>query len=321
MKTQDFTMINNLVVGVTTVAFSKNETLIAQLQDIGFKKVHTNVNGKRFSKSELISILSKCDVAIVGLDEIDRSVLSKTTKLKAISKYGVGLNNINFEDCKKYNVDVLHTQGVNKRSVSEMTLGFMLGLARNLFLTSNLLKNGTWKKDGGMQLSGKKIGIIGVGNIGKDLISILKPFNCEILVNDIVDQKKYYKENKLLEVSKEFIFKNADFITVHIPLDNTTKNIINKKSLSTMKSSSFVINTARAGIINQEDLKWALQNKIIAGAAVDVYENEPPLDKELLLLPNLINTPHIGGNSKEAVEAMGVSAVNNILNWINKFNK
>jgi len=320
MKIQDFTMINNLVVGVTTVAFSKNEILIAQLQDIGFKKVLTNVNGKRFTKSELISIVSKCDVAIVGLDEIDKSVLSKTTKLKAISKYGVGLNNINFEDCKKYNVDVLHTQGVNKRSVSEMTFGFMLGLARNLFVSSNLLKKGTWKKDGGIQLSGKKIGIIGVGNIGKDLISLLKPFNCEILVNDIVDQKKYYKENKLLEVSKEFIFKNADFITVHVPLDNTTKNIINKKSLSTMKSSSFVINTARAGIINQEDLKWALQNEIIAGAAIDVYDNEPPVDDDLLLFPNLINTPHIGGNSKEAVEAMGISAINNILNWINKFN-
>ena len=108
MKIQDFTMINNLVVGVTTVAFSKNQTLIAQLQDKGFKKVLTNVNGKRFTKSELISILSKCDVAIVGLDEIDKSVLSQTTKLKAISKYGVGLNNINFEDCKKYNVGGQH---------------------------------------------------------------------------------------------------------------------------------------------------------------------------------------------------------------------
>ena len=122
-----------------------------------------------------------------------------------------------------------------------------------------------------------------------------------------------------MEVSKEYIFNNADFITVHVPLDNTTKNIINKKSLSMMKPSSFVINTARAGVINQEDLKWALKNQIIAGAAVDVYEKEPPEDKELILLPNLINTPHIGGNSKEAVEAMGVSAINNILNWINKF--
>tara|TARA_B110000240_G_C13407246_1_gene413636 strand:- start:128 stop:1090 length:963 start_codon:yes stop_codon:yes gene_type:complete len=320
MKIQDFTVINDLVVGVTTVAFSKNKTLVAQLQNTGFKKVLINVDGKRFTNEELILFLSLCDVAIVGLDKIDKSVLSKSPKLRAVSKYGVGLDNINFKDCKKYNVDVLHTQGVNKRSVSEMTLGFMLSLSRNLFLTSNLLKNGTWKKDGGMQLSGKKIGIFGVGNIGKDLISLLKPFNCEILVNDIVDQKKYYEENKLLEVSKEFIFKNADFITVHVPLDNTTENIINKKSLSTMKSSSFVINTARAGIINQEDLKWALKNQIIAGAAIDVYDNEPPLDKELILLPNLINTPHIGGNSKEAVEAMGISSINNISNWINKFN-
>ena len=320
MKIQDFTMINNLELGVTTVAFSKNETLIAQVQNIGFKKVLTNVNGKRFTKSELISILSKCDVAIVGLDEIDKSVLSQTSKLKAISKYGVGLNNINFEDCKKHNVDVLHTQGINKRSVSEMTLGFMLSLSRNLYITSNLLKNGIWKKDGGTQLSGKKIGVIGVGNIGKDLISLLKPFNCEILVNDIVNQEKYYRDNNLMEVSKEYIFNNADFITLHVPLDNTTKNIINKKSLSMMKPSSFVINTARAGVINQEDLKWALQNEIIAGAAIDVYDNEPPVDNDLLLFPNLINTPHIGGNSKEAVEAMGISAINNILNWINKFN-
>ena len=320
MKTQDFTVTNKLTVGVTTVAFSKNKTLVTQLKNMGFKKVIINDDGKRFTKSELISILSKCDIAIVGLDEIDKSVLSQTTKLKAISKYGVGLNNIHFEDCKKYNVDVLHTQGINKRSVSEMTIGFMLSLSRNLFITSNLLKNSIWKKDGGTQLSGKKIGIIGVGNIGKDLISLLRPFNCEILVNDIVDQKKYYEENKLFEVSKEYIFKNADFITVHTPLDNSTKDIINKKVLLSMKSNSFVINTARAGIINQEDLKWALQNKIIAGAAIDVYENEPPLDKELLLLPNLINTPHIGGNSKEAVEAMGVTAINNILNWINKLN-
>lgn len=321
MKTQDFTAINNLTVGVTTVAFSKNETLIAQIKKMGFKEVLINEKGKRFTKDELILFLSKCDIAIVGLDKIDKSVLSKTTKLKSISKYGVGLDNINFEDCETYNIKVLYSPGVNKRSVSEMVLGFMLGLARNLFITSNLLKNGTWKKDGGIELSGKKIGIIGVGNIGKDLISLLKPFNCEILVNDIVDQKKYYEENNLFEVSKEFIFKNSDFITVHVPLDNSTENIINKKSLSTMKPSSFVINTARAGIINQEDLKWALQNEIIAGAAIDVYENEPPLDNDLLLFPNLINTPHIGGNSKEAVEAMGTSAINNILNWINKFNQ
>jgi phosphoglycerate dehydrogenase-like enzyme len=313
-------MINKLTVGVTTVAFSKNKALITQLKNMGFKNVIINDDGKRFTKNELISILSKCDVAIVGLDKIDKSILSQTPKLKVISKYGVGLDNINFDDCKKHGVNVLYSQGINKRSVSEMTLGFILGLARNLIVTSNLLKNGTWKKDGGILLSGKTVGIIGVGNIGKDLISLLKPFNCEILVNDIVEQKTFYIENNLTEVSKEFIFKNADFITVHVPFNGTTKNIINKKSLSTMKSSSFVINTARAGIVNQEDLKWALQNKIIAGAAIDVYDKEPPKDNDILLLPNLINTPHIGGNAKEAVEAMGVSAIDNILKWLTKFN-
>lgn len=313
-------MINNLTIGVTTVSFSKDDQLISRLKSIGFRKILINVKGKRFSKEELILFLLQCDVAIVGLDIINESVLSKTPKLKAISKYGVGLDNINFADCKKYNVDILHTPGVNKRSVSEMTLGFMLSLTRNLYITSNFLKDGFWQKDGGFQLSGKTIGIIGVGNIGKDLISLLKPFGCKILVNDIMNQEEYYKKNDLKDVSKKYIFKNADIITVHTPLDESTKDIINKKTLSCMKSTSIVINTARVGIINQQDLKWALKNKIISGAAIDVYEVEPPIDKELLSIPNLINTPHIGGNAKEAVESMGFTAINNIINWVKNFN-
>ena len=317
MKTPDFTEMNNFTIGVTTVAFSKNKVLVRELKSNGFKKVLINSKGVRFTKEELIAFLSECDIAIIGLDKIDKSVLSMLPKLKLISKYGVGLDNINFKDCKSFNVKVLFSKGVNKRSVSEMTLGFMLSLSRNLYKSSNLIKDGIWKKDGGVQLSNKKIGIIGVGNIGKDLISLLKPFKCEILVNDIIDQKKYYKKHNLKELSKDFIFKNADIITFHTPLDDSTKDILNKKSLSKMKNSSFIINTARSGIINQNDLKWALKNKIIAGAAIDVYDIEPVQDSELTRLPNLINTPHIGGNSLEAVQAMGESAINNILHHLN----
>ena len=309
-------MIDNLTVGVTTIAFSKNLQLVDKLKNFGFKKVYTNSKGIRFNKVELISFLSKCDIAIVGLDKIDKNILIHLPKIKLISKYGVGLDNINFEDCKKYNVKVVYSQGVNKRSVSEMVLGFMLGLSRNLYLSSNLLKMGIWKKDGGMQLSNKKVGIIGVGNIGKDLIKLLKPFNCKILVNDILDQRKYYSENDLHEVSKEYIFKNADFITFHTPLDNSTKNLLNKKTFSLMKPSAFVINTARAGIINQDDLKWALNNQLIAGAAIDVYKNEPVKDLELTSIDKLINTPHTGGNAIEAVDAMGISSIENIINFL-----
>ena len=313
-------MINNLSIGITTVAFSKNELLVETIKNLGFKKVYTNEKLKRFTQNELINFLSKCDLAIVGLDKINEEVVSNTEKLKVIAKYGVGLDNIDFETCKKHNIEILHTQGINKRSVSELTLGCILSLLRNIYISSNLLKKNIWEKNGGEQLSKKTIGIIGVGNIGKDLVELIQAFKCKILVNDIYEQNDYYKNNKLIESSKEDIYKNADIITIHTPLNDSTKYMINKKSLSIMKPNAIVINTARGGIINQDDLKWALKNNIIAGAAIDAYEKEPPEDLELLNLPNLINTPHIGGNAIEAVEAMAQSAIENILDWIKNGN-
>lgn len=318
MKTQDFTVISELTIGITTVAFSNNEKLVAHIKSLGFKEVLTNLVGQRFTQDALIAFLSQCDVAIVGLDSINQEVLSQVPNLKAISKYGVGLDNIDFKACEKHGIAVLHTQGVNKRSVSELVLANMLSLFRNIYITSNLLKQGLWHKAGGTQLSGKTIGIIGVGHIGKDLINLLQPFECKILVNDIINQDEYYRTHHLTKATKEEIFKTADIITVHTPLDASTRYLINKDTLQMMKPTAFVINTARGGIVNQDDLKWALQNNIIAGAAIDAYEVEPPEDKELISLPNLINTPHIGGNSKEAVEAMGEAAILNIATWIRK---
>ena len=304
---------SNLTIGVTTIAFSSNEVLVSYLTSIGFKEVKVNKEGRRFSRAELITFLKDCDIAIVGLDTIDSELLLHLPKLKVISKYGVGLDNIDINACDKNGIEILHKKGVNRRSVSEMALGFMLGLSRNLYYTSNLLKNGQWKKNGGRLLTDKKIGIIGVGNIGKDLISLLKPFSCDIYAHDIIDQKSYYRQNDITLTDPEFIFRNVDILTIHTPLTESTVNMVNRQTLSMMRPTSFLINTARAAIVNQMDLKWALQNNIIAGAAIDVYDTEPPTDAELLTLPNLINTPHIGGNAKEAVEAMGFSAIDNII--------
>lgn len=305
--------ISELTVGVTTVAFSKNNKLVDSLKKVGFKKVITNVKGTRFTKEGLINFLNDVDVAIVGLDIIDHSFLQQVPNLKAISKYGVGLDNIDLSACKEYGVEVLHTQGVNKRSVSELTLGNILSLLRNIYVTSNELKKSNWVKDGGMQLSDKTVGIIGIGNIGKDLVALLKPFGCRILVNDIINQDDYCKENGLTYVSKDEIFLESDVISIHTPLTDATKDLINKKVFSMMKPTSVVINTARGGIINLEDLREALITGEIGGAGIDVYNEEPPQSKDLLKIPNLINTPHIGGNAIEAVEAMGYSAIENIL--------
>lgn len=311
-------MISEKKIAVTTVAFSKDQELVNTLKNYGFKTVKINTQGKRFTKDELIDFLIDVDGAIVGLDKIDESILKHTKNLQVISKYGVGLDNINFQDCEKYNVSVVHTQGVNKRSVSELALGFMLMLSRNIYTTANDLKRGVWNKSGGTQISGKTIGIIGVGNIGKDLVELLKQFNCKILVNDIIDQSDYYNKNGLIETTKEEIFKSADIISIHTPLTEELKGFINKKTLSMMKPTAILINTARGGLVVQDDLKWALQNKIIAGAAIDVYEVEPPIDQEFIDIPNLIATPHIGGNAKEAVKAMGITAIENLVNYFQK---
>lgn len=315
MKTLAFDLMDSVSIGVTTVAFSKNQKLVEKLSGAGFGQVKFNERGLRFTRTELIEYLSDCDGAIIGLDKVDQSLLEELPNLKVISKYGVGLDNIDLEACKDRGVSVVHTQGVNKRSVSEMALGFMLMLSRNLYITSNQLKNGVWNKSGGQQLSNKTVGIIGVGHIGKDLISLLRSFDCHILVNDIVDQSDYYNANNLREVSKQELFEQSDIISIHTPLNVETKNLINKDSIGSMKPSAFILNTARGGIVNQSDLKDALTKNIIAGAAMDAYEVEPPEDKDLLALPNFINTPHIGGNAYEAVMGMGRSAITNLIEY------
>lgn len=302
---------------VTSPSFSKNNVLKEELLK-SFTKTKFNDEGVKFTKRELINFIKDADGIIVGLENIDRDVLKACNNLKIISKYGVGLNNIDLECCEELNIKIGWRGGINRLSVAEMTLGYMLMLSRNLFVSSNQLKKGIWDKQGGFELSGKTIGIVGVGNIGKEVIRLLAPFNCMIFVNDIIRQEEYYLANNVEETSKERIFKECDLISIHTPLDDKTENLVTIKEFDKMKSTAYIINSARGGIINEDDLKIALKKNIIAGAAVDAYIEEPPNDKELLALDNLICTPHIGGNSKEAILAMGKSAIENIKDLLYK---
>lgn len=301
---------------VSTVAFSINKLLVDELKK-HFQDVIVNEKGTRIPEQELVSFYKDADGIIVGLEKITPEILDQLPNLKIIAKYGVGLDNIDIEACNKRNIKIGWTGGVNKRSVAEMALGFMLALSRNLYVTSNQLKSGTWNKNGGIQLTGKTIGIIGVGNIGKELIEILSPFNCNILINDLIEINDFGK-NHISQVDKNKLFTNSDFISVHTPLTIETSNLFNLDVFTKMKDSAFLINTARGGIVNEQDLKFALSNGIIAGAALDVYEIEPPIDIELLKLPNLICTPHTGGNANEAVVAMGMSAIEHLIQYFKK---
>ena len=295
----------------TSPSFSKNKKLRNEIYK-HFPGAILNTQGLKFNQTELTEFIKTADAIIVGLDRINSDVLSKCLNLQFIAKYGVGLNNIDLESCKKRNIGIGWTGGVNKLSVAEMGLGFMLMFARNLYMASNELKDGIWNKSAGFQLSGKTIGIIGLGNTGKELVRLIKPFNCKIFANDIVNQAEYYNENNINEASKDEIFKTCDFVTINTPHNDNTNNMVNLEVLKSMKNSAYILNIARGGIINETDLKYALKNNIIAGAALDAYIEEPPTDQEFLNLPNLICTPHIGGNAKEAVEAMGMSAINHL---------
>jgi len=301
---------------VTSPSFSKNQTLCTELEEL-FPDVTVNSEGKRMKAQVLIDYLKDANGAVIGTEKITEEILQNCPKLQFIGKYGVGMDNIDTEACQKYNVGIGWTGGVNRTSVAEMALSFMIGLCRNLYKTTYQLKNGTWNKHGGFQLTGKTVGIIGVGFIGKEVARLLQPFNCKILVNDIINQDQYYQEHNLIEASKEEIYCTADVITVHTPLTDQTQYLFNSDTFQKMKSTAFVINTARGKIIHAKDLQAALENQIIAGAALDVYETEPATDLGFLSHPHLICTPHIGGNAEEAVLAMGRSAIFHLNNYFN----
>jgi D-3-phosphoglycerate dehydrogenase len=299
---------------VTSTTFSRNEYLRERLLE-KFPLAAFNLKGERLRGQRLREFLGNAEGAIVGMELIDEELLKSCPRLRIVSKYGVGMENLNQSACQKYGVTIGWTGGVNRLSVAEITLGLMLGLCRNLHHSSALLKSGRWIPNGGWQLSGKTVGIVGVGHIGKEVVRLLEPFGCRILVNDIVDQNGYYAAHTLTEVSFEEIFRASDIVTIHTPLTAATRHLVNWRTLSLMKPTSFLINTSRGSVVDQAALKEALKAGVIAGAALDVYEEEPPSDEEFLQLPNLICTPHIGGSALESIRAMGLSAIRHLENF------
>ena len=303
--------MNNAVIAVTSVTFSRDPLLISRLRQ-NFTNVRLNANGERFDATRLAEFIGNADGVIVGLETIDKNLLTACPGVRIFAKYGVGLDNIDVDACEESSVAIGWTGGLNRLSVAEETVCFMIALFRNLFVCSYDLKQGRWARKDGTQLSGKTVGIMGVGNIGRELVRLLEPFKCRILVHDVIDQSAYYREHNLTEVSRDALFAESDVVTIHTPLTNETRNVVDRRLLSLMKPTAFLVNTARGPIVNQNDLKEALEKGVIAGAALDVFELEPITDVGFLGLPNLICTPHIGGNASEAIRALGLSAIDHL---------
>ena len=302
--------MNKSKVFVSSRSFSSNIYLKKKLLSI-YPNSSFNTLNRRLTTDEFINLAKNADKVIVALDNIDKKVLRLLPNLKVISKYGVGLDNINLKDLIDYKIKLGWSRGQNTRGVSELVFGFIFSINRDLFnYQNNLKKLNIFKQITANEISSKKIGIIGFGSIGKDLAKLLSPLKCKIFYNDI---RKITPNNSLhKQKSLNFILSNSDIITIHTPLTKKTKNLINMTNINLCKNKSIIINCARGGIINENALYNFLKKNKLASAAFDVFQNEPPKNNKLLKLKNFYCSAHIGGSTSESIKNMGLSAINGL---------
>ena len=295
-------------IAVAARSFNRNARLCAELAarypDVTFSDAPEILDG-----DSLVALLRGHDRAIVGLERIDDEVLSRVPELTVISKYGVGLDGVDIGALSRRRIRLGWTGGVNRRSVSELTLAFAIALLHRVPETSNALRTGEWLKLVGRQITGRTVGIIGCGFVGQDLVRLLAPFDCRVLANDIRDYPDFYQAHGVEPVSLPDLLRRSDIVTLHVPLDRTTRGLIGEAQLAEMRQGSLLINAARGGLVDEAALAAALESGHLSGAACDVFQMEPDVHPRLLAQPSFIGTPHIGGSTEEAQMAMGRAAI------------
>ena len=300
---------------ITTIPFGEGDKKILEMikkSEIDFK---FNKTGKKLTSEELILFAKSCDAIIAGTDKFDEYVLSNLPNLKFISRVGVGIDSIDLDFCKNSGIKVSNTPIAPVRAVAELTIGLIFSLLRSIHLSDSSLKSGTWKKEMGKSIDSSTVGIVGNGRIGKEVINLLSGLcQKEILVHDPIDCSNTNPKVKF--VSKEEILSRSDILSLHIPLTQETKGFISKKELLSMKEDAYLINTARGGIINEDDLYKVLSKGSLSGVALDVFENEP-YDGPLKNIQRCLLTPHLGPMTFNSRNLMEMQALDEIIRFAN----
>jgi D-3-phosphoglycerate dehydrogenase / 2-oxoglutarate reductase len=270
--------------------------------------------------SDLLSSVKDYHVIIVrSRTKITREVIDATTITRIIARVGVGLDNIDLSAAEARNIRVINASEAAMNAVAELTIGHMISLARSIPRADTETKKGNWiKKDlTGIELRGKYVGIVGVGNIGRNVGRIARALRMNLIGYDIYPiNKDFIKEVGLIVTDLNTLAESSDFITCHVPLTQETKHMFNAQLFSKMKPTAFIVNTSRGEVIDEKALYDSLIGGKIAGAALDVFEREPPNNKMLIELPNIICTPHIGSQTKEAQELASLVIAEKIIQII-----
>jgi len=248
--------------------------------------------------------ISNFDIVIVrSRTKITKEMIDCAAQCKIIARVGVGLDNIDTDAAKAKGIRVINAVEGAMNAVAELVLGLMLSMAREIPRADREIRNGKWLKKElmGSELSGKYLGIVGLGNIGKRLAKLARGLNMNVIGFDVMPiADDFARDVGLIKADIDTLLSSADYVSFHVPLTETTHHLVNAKRLATMKKTAYIINTSRGEIIDEDALHDALKEGKIAGAALDVFEKEPAVGNKLTLLPNVVCTPHIGAQTKEA---------------------
>lgn len=297
---------------VTSRSFGKiNDEPRRILEKAGFE---IDMKGTGFDQKEFERIIPEYDALIIGAHPFPVEQMEKCSRLKIICKHGVGLDNIPVEKCRELGIAVCNTPGTNSNAVADLTFGLIIAASRNIVTCSDNVRGGVWKTEIGVDVYKKILGVMGYGAIAKNVIRRAKGFNMEVLIynhrtRELDEEFKDYAKFTCLDE----LYARSDIISIHLPLNEQTKDMIDTQQFEKMKNGVIIVNTARGGIVNEDALYYACSTGKVRACALDVLVKEPiDNDNPLRTLRNVIITPHLGMYSKEAINAVSIMCAENV---------
>jgi D-3-phosphoglycerate dehydrogenase len=286
-------------VGVTADHIGRHPAMREEVLKV-YPAAKLHDGSRRMGEDEVIEFLKDCDAAIIGFEPVTERVLSSLPNLKTIAKYGNGCETFDFHAMKRHQVRFGYTWGVNRLAVAELALGFMLAGLRWVMPLNVAMRAGERPRlRNGRFLTGRVVGIHGCGNIGKEMVRLLKPFNCKILACDIKDYAEFYRANDVTPVSFDELLARSEVLTLHLPKTKQTLGLYSREVLSRLRPDCVLVNTCRGGIVDENALLERLESGDLVAACFDVFAVEPAQNDRLLRHPNMLATPHIGASTEE----------------------
>ncbi|MEK6646346.1 MAG: phosphoglycerate dehydrogenase [Candidatus Firestonebacteria bacterium] len=285
------------------------------LKKAGYELVFSTP-GKQPDEKELIELLSDCVGYLAGVEKISAEVLKGAGKLKVISRNGTGIDNIDLKTAKELNIKICRAEEANTRGVAELTIGLIFSLVRYIPFSDRKMKEEKWERKEGIELQNRTLGIIGCGKIGRQVAMMALSLGMKVVAYDVIRDSSFLPAGDFSWADLNTLLKQSDIISLHCPPLKNGESLINKDIIEKMKNGVYLINAARADLIDEKAVLKALFENKIAGFALDVFKKEPPVDNPLVLHERVIATPHIGGYTNESISRATQIAVNNLLKYL-----